>query len=134
MVAWSVYATYQYLVDLDGLDPLPFDGQLVNTDGVFDLGTDEVNITVSGYYYIHINVGAINQMPVDVTLIKNEAEPQANIYRTSTIHNYVDTLGRAILLQLVVGDTLRLVAAANTGVYSDADRQTSFTGFLLKES
>ena len=53
-------------------------------------------------------------------------------YRTSIYHNGEDTIQVEIVLRLTLGSVLRLTAALNSAIYSDAGgKQTSFIGMLL---
>ena len=97
----------------------------------FNPTTSTVSIDRTGYYYLHINAGAQAHKAVGMRIVRNGSEVIAGLVRGSTVHSGEDTLGRSAIVRLDKDDTLQVELVGGSAVYSDANRQTSFTGFFL---
>ena len=128
-VAFSAHRSTSWLSSGSPLYPVEFGTILVNT-GDYDPAGHRFICSTSGYYFLHINTGVYGGTPVDFIILHNGV-PIVNIYRSSVAHNGYDTIGRGIVYYLSQTDMIQIAADAGTGVYSDSDLQTSFTGFLL---
>ena len=70
---------------------------------------------------------------INFNMIYNNIRSEADVVRYSTMHNGQDTLGRGIIGEFNLGDQITIGSSPGTGIYSDGDRQTSFSGFLIYE-
>lgn len=109
---------------------MEFEDILVNDGGAWRVTTNDLVIPYSGIYYLHVNVGARWNWRVNFNIVYNDEGSRADVLRSSTNHRE-DTLGRGILAQFEVGDYIRITVPWGHGIYSDGDRQTSFTGMLI---
>ncbi|KAK2154653.1 hypothetical protein LSH36_261g01000 [Paralvinella palmiformis] len=128
--AWSVYRTSNINARRDPLDPLPFQGAEVNT-GLFDFDDDRVHIVKSGVYYIHLNVGVQSRELMKAHIVLDDTRTEAEISRSTKWHNGEDVLGQGMILELFSGNTLKVVLEEDSYLYSDSNRQTVFSGFLI---
>ncbi|KAK2154654.1 hypothetical protein LSH36_261g01041 [Paralvinella palmiformis] len=126
--AWSVYRTKKEEPLFGPKDPLPFQGAHVNT-GLFD--DDHVHITQSGIYFIQLTVGVQERETMEAFIIRDDTRTEAVISRGDRGHNGADIMGQGLILELSAGNTLKVVLADSSGLYSDNDKQTIFTGLLL---
>ena len=128
-VAWSVQRNSSDTAP-DSDKQLTFDSVEVNSGLAYNETTDEVVIPVDGYYFLQVSAGALATLPVRMMLMRNGVQ-QAALRRDSTVHNGIDTLGRSVLALLSKGDVVTIEIGSGSGVYSDVNHQTSFTGFLI---
>ena len=128
--AWSVYRKSSIDARRNPLDPLPFEGAEVNT-GLYHFDDDHVHISEPGVYYIHLNVGVQSREAMQAYIVLDDTRTEAQISRTSKKHNGEDVLGQGLLLELSAGNTLKVVLGEDSYLFSDSDRQTVFSGFLL---
>jgi hypothetical protein len=112
------------------MDPLTFQGAEVNT-GDFDFDADHVHIIQSGLYYVHLSVGVKAGDNLQAFIVRDISKTEAEISRSNTNHNGADMASVGLLLELSAGNTLKVVLGANSGLYSDTDKQTVFTGIML---
>lgn len=127
--AWSVHRT-SGATTTSPRAYLTYEDVDVNERDVYDAATGEVTIDISGYYFLNMNAGAAAGQEVHMSLVVNE-EVECSVRRESAVHSGADTLGRSYITYLEEGDVVRTDIWADTSVYSDAQRQTSFTGFLI---
>ena len=123
-VAWSVHRTTGSSTPLK---PVDFEVD-INEGGHYNSTTHQFTAPVGGIYLIHINVAANQGQEITFGVYKNMLE-YFNIHRTITNSSGVETLGRALLMELSRGDTLHV--EASNAIYGDANKQNSFTGLLL---
>ena len=128
--AWSVYRTKKEEPLFGPLDPLPFQGAHVNT-GLFDFDDDRVHITQSGVYFVQLTVGVQGRETMEAFIIRDDTRTEAEISRGDRYHDGADIMGQGLILELSSGNTLKVVLADSSGLYSDSDKQTIFTGVLL---
>jgi len=128
--AWSVYRTTSVEPDFGPLDPLPFQGAHVNT-GVYSFDDDNVHITQSGIYYIHLNVGVDRRETLEAYIIRDDSRTEAVISRGDRYHEDPDIMGQGLLLELEAGNTIKVTLGDSSGLYSDDNKQSIFTGILL---
>ena len=123
-IAWSVARTNSSSFFFT----LPFPVVIINEGGPWRAPYNEVRITRSGLYFIHMSVGVPARQSVNYSL-QQSSSYVFDIYRPSTRHTGVDTLSRTGMLQLTV--LTRLTIRSNP-TYSDSRMQTSFMGFLIQ--
>ena len=111
--------------------PVPFPKVLVNQGSAWNSTTNKVTIPCTGYYYLHISQGVV-QDQTEVYIIIRQMPVSIALYRYRTTHNGLDTLSRSAIMHLTSGTTLAI--DINLGCYSDEHLQTSFSGFLLYET
>ena len=108
--------------------PFPFNEILVNEGGYYDTFTNVFTAITRGYYFFHLSVGAIGGQTVDLIIERNSL-PFMDVFRNSTAHNDVDTLGKSILVELNAGDTMYVSNGDNQFTWSSNLLETSFSGF-----
>ena len=109
-------------------NPVSFSEVLVNEGLSYDPFTHTLIAYTAGIYYFSFSVGVNPSAHVDFALYKND-ELFCNIIRTSNRHNGGDTIGRAIMMELDVGNTVHIVNAAGRVARSSVLKETSFSGF-----
>ena len=129
--AWSVYRTGNVNPVSNPIDPLSFQGAEVNTPGDYNFTDHHVHISQSGLYYVHLSVGVQAGFAIEAFIVRDISKTEAEITRSSTSHNGADMASQGLLIELSAGNTLKIVLGANSGLYSDTDKQTTFTGVLL---
>ncbi|KAK2154658.1 hypothetical protein LSH36_261g01006, partial [Paralvinella palmiformis] len=128
--AWSVFRTSSYDVGVDPVDPLPFNGSSVNTD-LYSFDDHQVHITQSGLYYVSLNVGVKASSTLEAYISRGTSRTEAQISRSSTVHNGEESMGQGLLLELSAGDVLKIILGSESQLFSDKDKQTIFSGLLL---
>lgn len=131
VIAWSAHKTGGETIKTNPpaeQPPVSFNQTFVNVGGAWD-GT-YIRAPVSGIYYVHINAGACTRTSLQMTLTTSAGNALADVFRNSTYHNGPDTLGRSIIVELLSQQTA-FVRMDCTCYYSDPDRITSISGFLL---
>ena len=126
-VAWSVHRTKNAT---GPLEPVSFDYIMINLGSGWNSSNHEIVSPISGIYYLHLNAANQASQMVSMQVIWN-GTPYINIIRESTNTNGVKTNGRAIMTSISEGDKLHVRLASGTQIYSDTNKQTSFSGFLL---
>ena len=109
-------------------DTFPFNYVLVNEEGYYNNLNNIFTATTGGYYFFHLSVGAVGGKTVDLTIKRNNL-PFMDVFRNSTAHNDVDTLGKSILVELNAGDTMFVSSGDNQLTWSSNLLETSFSGF-----
>lgn len=133
-VAWSVHRTTSWASSGGSrLSPVEFQEPLVNVGGAWNQTSYQITIPKAGIYYFQTDVGAVNGRQVNFNMIYNDVRSAADVFRGSIMHNGQDSLGRGIIADMNAGDVIYISASPGTAVYSDSDRQTSFSGFLIYE-
>ena len=126
-VAWSVHRT----TNATGpLEPVSFDYIMINLGNGWNSSNHEIVSPISGIYYLHLNAANQASQMVNMQVVWNGA-PYINIIRENTNALGVKTNGRAIMTSISEGDKLHVKLASGTQIYSDINKQTSFSGFLL---
>lgn len=127
-VAWSVYKNIQWSDDL--FHHVRFEVTLLNEGGGWKSQGHYFRCPVAGVYYMTFTVGAMAGKRVHVNLVVN-GQRVADIERSATNHNGVDVLSRSLVVELGADSLVYLEAEPNTAIFSNKERHTSFTGFLL---
>ena len=141
-VAWTVHRDTDLHASDQPEDPIQFNIQEINLEGVYDPSTDMVHIDKSGYYYIEFNMGLNYRNPLTVDLLLNgvpgsvqdPGKVVGESYHKSTSHYGVYGSGKSLIVNVEQGDTLRLRLYSNTSMYCDADIQCTYLGFLLYQT
>ena len=110
------------------LDPLPFNVLLVNEGGGYDELTHYFIAPTEGIYFISFSVGTFIQETTNMTLYKN-LEPFVSIRRDSTSQTGTEVIGRAIMMNMEEGDSLKLVNKDDQFAWSSELLEISFNGF-----
>lgn len=71
-----------------------------------------------------------NYTKLNVQLLVNGV-PLFDIRRDTNHYNGIDIRGRAFIKDLVQGDIVSIRLMSGTAIYSNANKLSSFTGFLL---
>ncbi len=111
------------------LNPVPFQQVIVNEGGAFDESTNTLSIPSEGYYFFHLSAGADAASRINYNIFTSGK--QADIFRYSTAHNGTDMTSRDVIWHMSAGAQVRMVNEAEYSLYSDADRQTSWSGIDL---
>ena len=128
-VAWSLQRDASLTAPDSNLE-VTFDSIEVNEGSAYNETTNEITISVPGYYFMHVNAGALSGLRVDMRIMRNSTQ-EAVLRRDSTTHQGVDTLGRSVLAYLDRYDVITVEIGEDSGVFSNVNHQTSFTGFLI---
>ena len=110
------------------MSTLVYDRVLVNVGDAWQTSTNNAVIPQTGYYLIHFGGGA----PAYTRLQHNfysSGNTVSVLYRYSTIHNGVDTLGKTLIRRFEAGNVLRISTSYST--FSTSQIQTTFMGLLL---
>jgi hypothetical protein len=125
--AWSIASETAHI---SAIDPPPFDIIFVNLGQGWNVATNTYTVQAAGVYYIHITAGIYTSYPTKLELVVNGVA-SVNVFRQSTQHITVDTRSRAFILRLAEGDVLKLRLPGGFATFSDALRETTFSGFRL---
>ena len=101
---------------------------LVNEGGAWNVSSHKAVIPRDGYYFIHVGGGVPSgRWAILYLRVNNKNTLTAGHW--STNHNGTDTMSRSAILELSVGDELKVNVYYY--LYSDNQMQTIFIGFLL---
>jgi len=130
--AWSVYRSSNWTAGASEMNPFTFDTEELTVGRVsWNVQRYEVTISEAGNYYVYVSGIAQPNRALGLTMQRN-GDDVFTVERTSTNWNGVDSLGRGAVINLNVGDKLKVVAEPNTAGYSAQERRhTSFFGFLV---
>ncbi|ELU06839.1 hypothetical protein CAPTEDRAFT_215797 [Capitella teleta] len=138
LVAWCAHRFSSWHGIASPLDPVPFPLIEVNEGDIYNPDTHVITVSISGYYYIEVNIGALPDRAVGVDILRADMHGTEDLLgrvsRKSTVHRGIDSIGRSVFVYLAVGDTLRLRAHVQTGIFSHDDKATTFMGFLVYEA
>uniref|UniRef100_A0ABI7WAX8 C1q and TNF related 8 n=2 Tax=Felis catus TaxID=9685 RepID=A0ABI7WAX8_FELCA len=117
----------------DGLRAVPFDTELVNLDGAFDLASGRFLCAVPGVYFLSLNVHTWNYKETYLHIMRNR-EATAVLYAQPSERSVMQT--QSLLLPLAAGDTVwvRLFHRdRDNAIYGEpGDLYITFSGHLVK--
>ncbi|XP_007100192.3 LOW QUALITY PROTEIN: complement C1q tumor necrosis factor-related protein 8 [Physeter macrocephalus] len=129
-VAFSV-GRREGLHSTDALQAVPFDTELVNLDGAFDLASSHFLCAVPGVYFLSLNVHTWNYK---VTYLHIMCNRQAVLYAQPSERRMMQT--QSLLLALATGDAVWVSMFQRDGdnaIYSErGDLYITFSGHLVK--
>ena len=111
-----------------------FDEAPSNIGNHFNLGTNKFTCQIPGTYVFTFTIGVYKDVEIMNSLVKNGVVILNAHSRSNFIHNFSQNTMTAIL-NLVQGDQVWVQFTWWNGrmVYSDGNKLTSFSGFLLYE-
>ena len=109
-------------------NPVTFAVSLYNAGYHYDELSHVFTAPSSGVYFFSYSLGLIAGGRANFTLYKND-EPFVNILRESTTHTGTDTIGRSVMIELDVFDTVHIGNPAGYTARSSELKETSFCGF-----
>ena len=134
-VFWIAYASFAFdTSNNQALDPFQFDNIYANIDGLFNLGNNTVTISISGYYYVYIRDSPLWSINCVMSLKKISNLKTTTLFNINrlSVNSHYYAGGHGAIVQLMVGDQLKVVGEAGSYFYSDLFKQfTRFLGFLL---
>ena len=133
-VAWTLLRTRSLSGDSEDWDHVTFDVVKVLEGATVE--NSVLLIPQTGYYFIHITVGAAAGRRCLVSMYVNGILARyVGVFRGSQTHSGVDTLSAGSVYRLEEGDRVSVSAllSGNHTVYSDRLGLTKFVGFLLLE-
>uniref|UniRef100_A0A8C9JGL1 C1q and TNF related 8 n=1 Tax=Panthera tigris altaica TaxID=74533 RepID=A0A8C9JGL1_PANTA len=117
----------------DGLRAVPFDTELVNLDGAFDLASGRFLCAVPGVYFLSLNVHTWNYKETYLHIMCNR-EATAVLYAQPSERSVMQT--QSLLLPLAAGDAVwvRLFHRdRDNAIYGEpGDLYITFSGHLVK--
>ena len=117
-------------------DAVTFQQTPTNINNHFDLTTSKFTCVFPGVYFFTCNIG-LYIIDVDTTksiyisIVKNDDTIASAHARVGGFRYDYDTATTSAVLELRVGDQVWLKCAAVSTVYSDRNKLTSFTGYLI---
>ena len=108
--------------------PFPFGVSLYNDGFHYDIDSHRFVAPSSGVYYFSFSIGLIARGTANFILYKND-DPVATILYESTTHTGTDTVGRSVMIEMNIDDTVHLVNSGGLTVRSSSLKETSFCGF-----
>ena len=106
-----------------------------NIGNHFNFATNQFTCEIPGTYVFTFNIGVLNDIEIMIVLVKNGLVIVNAHSRSNYSANFAQNTNTAIL-NLETGDKVWLQFHWYNGkrVYSDINRMTSFSGFLLYEA
>ena len=114
------------------LDPVNYNLIMYNHNNRYSNGFYTVPTT--GPYFFHTSVAAKVAQSVNYGMYNSFSSVFHHILRTDRTHNGVDSIARDVLLPFTAGDVLKVSSIDPNGIYSDGERQTSWSGFSLNDA
>ena len=109
-------------------NPVTFTVSLYNAGYHYDELSHVFTAPSSGVYFFSFSLGLVTGGRANFILYKND-EPFVNILRESTTHTGTDTIGRSVMMELDLFDTVHIANPAGYTARSSELKETSFCGF-----
>ena len=109
-------------------NPVTFAVSLYNAGYHYDELSHVFTAPSSGVYFFSFSLGLVAGGRANFRLYIND-EPFVNILRESTTRNGTDTIGRSVMMELEVFDTVHIGNPAGYTARSSELKETSFCGF-----
>ena len=109
-------------------NPVTFAVSLYNAGYHYDELSHVFTAPSSGVYFFSFSLGLVTGGRANFILYKND-EPFVNILRASTAQTGTDTIGRSVMMELDLFDTVHIANPVGYTARSSELKETSFSGF-----